>query len=71
MAELAVSYLNEIGSCSLKLGRFFVVTVRASQFARRARILALRGSFACFFKVIFRSGLLFLIGGRLGVAYFR
>ena len=47
------------------------VCVRASQIAKSARNLALRGSFASFFKVIFRSGLLFPIGGGLGVSFFR
>ena len=43
---------------------------RASQFAKSVRNLAPRGSFASFFKVIFRSGLLFLIGSGLGVPVF-
>ena len=38
---------------------------RASQFAESARNFAPRGSFVHFIKVIFRSGLLFLIGSGL------
>ena len=43
------------------------LAVRASQFAKVGRNFAPQGSFASFFKVIFRSGLLFPIQDRLMV----
>ena len=45
-------------------------TIRASQFAKSAQNLAPQVSFASFFKVIFRSGLLFLIGSGFEVPVF-
>ena len=44
---------------------------RASQIAKVGRNFAPRGSFASFFKVIFRSDLIFPIGSGLGVSFFQ
>ena len=44
---------------------------RASQMAKVGRNIAPQGLFARFFKDIFRSDLLFVIGGHLGVPHLR
>ena len=45
--------------------------IRASRIVKVSRNFAPRGSFATFFKVIFRSGLIFPIGSGLGVSIFQ